>query len=135
MKKTITRTKSKKKHFYSFGGRYKKSTQKHRMAKVLTAVIILVAVAAAATGILVVDHNSRIIGWGEKRSELAFAVSPDRADITIMGQEYYIDTGAVTQAGRIYAQLARGLDYLKPAPIRLLDMLYIYVKDRIGNFI
>lgn len=135
MKNTIKRTKSKKMHFYWFGGSYKKSPKNHRAAKILTSVIVLAAVAAAVAGIMAVDHNSQTVGWGDNRTELAFAVSSDSMSITLMGQEYYIDTGAVTQAERIYGQLCKGLDYLTPAPIRLVDMLYIYVKNKIGNII
>jgi hypothetical protein len=75
------------------------------------------------------------MGWGDNRTELAFAVSSDSLDITVMGQEYVIDTAPVRQAGDVYAQLCRGLDYLKPVPIRFLDMLYICIKNKISSMV
>jgi hypothetical protein len=119
-----------KRHFVWFGGDYLKATKKSRAAKLAAGVIIFTAVLISLLGILTADHNSRAVGWNYNQTELAFAISNKKLDITVMGHKLHIDTAGVSQAGQIYANVRSGLDYLEPAPLKLVDMLYLYIREK-----
>jgi hypothetical protein len=132
--KKATKREAPKRHIFRSERNYIKSPVKHRAGKFVTAVIAFAAVATAAVGIMMVDHNSRVMGWNDNRTELAFSSQADRLDITMMGDRYEIDTTVVSQAQDVLGRLQKGLYVLKPAPLRLVDMLYPYVKEHLGYY-
>ena len=135
MKKSKRKSVKNPSSFSLFGRTKKRVTKKQKAAKMICVLILFAAVVSAVAGVMVVDHNSRTVGWGDNRTELAVAVYNDKADITVMGQQYYIETGLIKQANHIYGQICRGFDYLTPAPVRFVDMVYLYVKNKISNYI
>lgn len=112
---------------------YKLKPKRHKVTRLVTLTIIIIAIATALTGMMIVDHNSRFMGWNDNITELAFAAYSDRLDITVLGQKYFVDTTIITGASGVYTQLKKGLDYLKPSPLRLVDMLYLYIKEETGS--
>jgi hypothetical protein len=134
MKKTSKKTDLSKRFFGRSGKNYIKGQKNSRAAKLVTAVIIFAAVLTAIIGIMTADRNSREVGWNDKRTELAFAVTTDRLYITVVGQKYYIDTGAVTWTENVCSHVGKGFDCLRPSPLRLMDMLYIYASDWVKAF-
>lgn len=109
----------------------RKVTARQRVARLVAVTVLVIAAMAALYGILTADHNSRLVGWDENRTELAFDASEDRLNFTVVGQDYYIDTAPITGSTGIYTQLRRGINYLKPSPMRMADMLYQYVKEKL----
>jgi hypothetical protein len=97
---------------------------RRRVAQFVTVVILMAAGVAAFLGVLAVDYNSRMMGWDNARTELAFAATTNRLDFTVMGREYEMDTGVLTQVRRVCVSVENGVEAIKPAPARLLDMLF-----------
>ena len=124
----------KARHWQTVRGR-KKTAKKRRAAKIATVLVLRAAFTAAAACFLTADRNSLAVGWGKDRTELAFALTSDTAELTVMGQTYYVDTAAFKAAGHVCSQVHKGAALLQPPPVRLLDMVCVYLKGRIAGML
>ena len=101
-------------------------TKKRRLPVVLAALAVVAAVAVFCEGVLTADFNSRSTGWGEERTELAFAVKGDKLNVTVMGTQVQVDASPLKDIARSAATAAErigsGLRLLRPAPARLASM-------------
>ena len=101
-------------------------TERRRLPAVLAAIAVVAAAAFFCEGILTADFNSRATGWGDERTELAFAVNGDTLTVTVMGSQVQVDASPLKDIARSAATAAErigsGLRLLRPAPERLASM-------------
>lgn len=115
--------------------KYIKSKSKHRAAKLLTAVVLVMALVTFAVGMLTVDYNSCTTGWNEVKTEFAFAASQDQLNLTVMGRKYNVDISYLPEVENVAGRVSGGLYMLKPPSQRLMDMLFLFIKSDLTNYL
>jgi hypothetical protein len=113
------------------GRRYQKGPEHKKTARVLTAVVLSLALAGFAAGIIITDKNSFEVGWGQQRTTFAFSISGKKLDMTVLGRKLTLDSGSAAAAGRAAKEAWKELESVRPAGVRMMDMLYHSVKKEL----
>lgn len=123
-KKKETKSRSRPKHYLT-------APPKSRFSYFLVSFVLSLALLGSLASVLVVDKNSRMVGWSEQRVELAFSNTAKSLEITVAGHSLAVDKKPVYLIGSFLGKLQTVYNYAKPAPDRLADMLYTAARKKL----
>jgi len=130
MKKISKKTKVVKK----INKRYIKAPTKSAVAYFSSAAILTLALVGALAAMMLVDKNCSAVGWNRQRTELAFNSTGQQLEITVMDNSFTLSTTPFKTVADVYCKVNRVADYIKPAPVRMADMLYALIDAKLTSF-
>lgn len=95
----------------------------HSVACFFTSFFITLAVFGTVAGVIIVDSNTRHIGWNTDSTALAFSSQSKRLNLTVFGGSYVIDFGAMQKAAAVYGKARDSFSRIAPAPGRFCGEL------------
>lgn len=115
--------------------KYSNAPGKGRFAYFLASFILSISFVLFLGGVLIVDKNTRMVGWDENRTELALASTAKSFKLTVAGDSFSIDKRPFLAAGDFAAKLETGYDYVKPATDRVRDMICMAARSGLAGMI
>jgi hypothetical protein len=104
--------------------RHKRAAPGRRLAAAAAGILLGAAAALFCAGMLMVDYNSRVTGWGGAPTELAVSAQGGSVNVTLMGSSASLDISALAAARDVLGRVGDGLYLITPAPARLMGMVW-----------
>jgi hypothetical protein len=99
----------------------------------ISSFILTLAVAYTVVSVIVVDKNSRKIGWSDQKATLAFSSNNKRMDFSIAGSNLNLDLTLFNKAQEIIADLQTSYNQIKPVPNKLSDEVVMFLEPQIND--
>lgn len=94
---------------------------------------LTLAVACAVVSGIVVDQNSRKIGWSDQKAVLAFSSNNKRMDFYIAGGNFNLDLTFFNKTEDIIGRLQTSYNLIKPVPNKLTDEVIMFLEPQFGE--
>lgn len=104
--------------------RYPSAPRKSGPVYFAVSFILSVCLIATLAGILLVDRNTRMVGWSENRVELAFSSTDKSLQVTLAGRELTLRAQPFEQAGRWMRRLQAGAACVESPQARLAKIAF-----------
>ena len=108
-------------------------TKNHQFIYFISSFILTLAVAGTIVGFIIVDQNSRKIGWSDEKTVLAFSANNKRMDFSIQGSSYNIDLTIFNKVQEVMTKLETSYDMIKPVPSKFSDELFLLLEPKISE--
>jgi hypothetical protein len=108
-------------------------TKKHQFIYFISSFILTLAVAGTIVSFIIVDQNSRKIGWSDEKTALAFSANNKRMDFSIQGSSYNIDLTVFNKVQKVMTKLETSYDMIKPVPSKFSDELFLFLEPKISE--
>jgi hypothetical protein len=102
--------------------KYYEAPAKSRASYFFTAFFLTFALIVFAIGFFIADRNSQRLGWGQDSQVFAVTNSGNNIGVTVMGNDYTIDTGCLNGAKAALGKAGQVEAYLEPEPVRLAEI-------------
>ena len=108
-------------HFFHKDGGVAHAPRRPRALRVATGLFLAGIAALFMTGIGVVDHQSRAVGWDQYRQEFAVSISANTMRVTLFGASRSVSLRPLHRLQGYFARYAQGMDTIKPTPVWLAE--------------
>lgn len=113
--------------------RNKKIKSKRRISYFLTSFVLTLAIAGTVASVIIVDQNSRNIGWSDQKATLAFSPNNKKMDFSIAGGNFNIDLTYFSKAQEIINKFQISYNLIKPVPNKLMDEVIMFLEPKISE--
>jgi hypothetical protein len=111
----------------------KRKIIRRKLTYFFTSFILTLAVVGTAVSIIVVDQNSRKIGWRDQKAVLAFSSNNNRMDFSIAGSNLNLDLTLFNKAQEIRTSLKTSYNQIKPVPNKFYDEVVMFLEPQISE--
>jgi hypothetical protein len=110
-----------------------KKIKNKRISYFFTSFALTLAIAGTVAGIIIVDQNSRNIGWSDQKASLAFSSNNKKMDFSIAGGNYKVDLTYFDTAQEIINKYQTSYNLIKPVPNKLIDEAIMFLEPKMAE--